>query len=30
MADIVFNHYMDILNFAFTDKEVMYNGKSKI
>lgn len=30
MADIVFNHYVDILNFVFTDREVMYNGKSKI
>jgi len=30
MADIVFNHYVDILKSAFTDREVMYNGKSKI
>ena len=30
MADIVFNHYVDIFDFAFTDREVMYNGKSKV
>ena len=30
MADIVFNHYVDIFDYAFTDREVMYNGKSKI
>ncbi len=30
MADIVFNHYVDILEFVFTGREVMYNGKSKI
>lgn len=30
MADIVFNHYVNIFNFAFTDREVMYNGKSKV
>jgi len=30
MADTLFNHYVNIFNFAFTDREVMYNGKSKI
>lgn len=30
MADTLFNHYVNIFNFALTDREVMYNGKSKI